>query len=67
MINLKQYDKKKIRITTTNDEMFEGIAECCYDEDDSNEYVIYLPHNKLINCIEEIHADDIAKIELLIP
>ena len=62
---LLQYDGKRVRITTDSGEIFEGIADVCFDEDDSDEYVLYLPHNRWKNCLEKIHENDISKIEIL--
>ena len=64
-MELKEYDKKHIRVKKKNGEVFEGIAEYCYDEDDTNEYVLYLPHYRWKNCVEEIHESDIDTIVVL--
>lgn len=63
-MNLSQYDGKNIRITCVDGQVYEGVAELYYDEDETMQQYLWLRHPHK-NVIVQFGVADIKSIVVL--
>lgn len=65
-MDLNQYDGKSLRVTCIDGQIYEGVAELYYDEDETMQYYLWLrcPDK---NAIIQLGASDIKSVSVLNP